>query len=87
MGDFPEFMKHPANRIVKTDQGDRAALRAWLKAHFLPKKLREILIADAPETVPYRRDAEIRRLFDVLGVPIHGVHRFETCTVVELRHP
>ena len=73
-------------RIVRADRGILAALSAWLKMQFLSRKQRTILAAVAPEVVPYRRDDAIRRLFDALGVPVHRIHGFETCAVVQLAH-
>ena len=73
-------------RMVKADRGILAALSALLKMQFLSRKQRTMLTAVAPELVPYRGDEAIRRLFDALDVPVHRVHRFETCTVVQLAH-
>jgi len=38
----------------------------------------------APENQPYRNDAEIRNLFQRLGVPIKQVRAFSSCRIVEI---
>lgn len=71
-------------RLAKIDKGLPFALRAFLKLQFLTRNLREAFVAATPELVPYRREAQIKQLFDRHGVPVHAIHAFETCIVVQL---
>ncbi len=41
-------------------------------------------IQEAPETLPYRNEVNISRLFDRLGIPIREVRTLATCWVVQL---
>jgi hypothetical protein len=40
------------------------------------------LIESAPEKLPYRNEAEIRNLFDRLGVPLKQLTTLRTCIIV-----
>jgi hypothetical protein len=42
------------------------------------------LIDSAPETLPYRNEAEIRKLFDRLAIPFKQIRAFPPCWVVEV---
>jgi len=44
----------------------------------------DILIQTAPETQPYRNEAEIRNLFTRLGIPIKQLGAFSSCYVVRI---
>ena len=44
----------------------------------------QALIRAAPEILPYRNDAEIRRLFDRLAISIKELRTLATCWVVEI---
>ena len=72
-------------RIAKADRGTLVALRAVLKMQFLTNTLKAAFIAVTPELVPYRKEDRVRQLFDELGVPLHRIHAFETCTVAQLQ--
>ncbi len=72
-------------RLAKADRGILFALLALLKMQFLSRKLKGTLTAAVPELAPYRREDEVRQLFDVLGVTLHQVYTFETCTIVQLK--
>ncbi len=72
-------------KLAKADRGILFALLTLLKMQFLSRKRKDTLTAAAPELAPYRREHEIRRLFDVLGVTLHRVYGFETCTIVQLK--
>jgi len=72
-------------RLTKADRGILFALLALLKMQFLSRKLKDAFTAAAPEVAPYRREDEVRRLFDILGVTLHQVYTFETCTIVRLK--
>jgi hypothetical protein len=41
-------------------------------------------IEAAPETQPYRNEAEIRRLFDRLQIPIKNLRTLATCWVAQV---
>jgi ubiquinone/menaquinone biosynthesis C-methylase UbiE len=72
-------------RLAKADRGILFALLALLKMQFLARRRKDTLTAAAPELAPYRREDEVRQLFDVLGVALHRVYTFETCTIVQLK--
>ncbi|MCW5555254.1 MAG: hypothetical protein KIS67_24220 [Verrucomicrobiae bacterium] len=42
------------------------------------------LIQATPETQPYRDEAEIRRLFDRLAIPINELRTLATCWIVQI---
>ena len=44
----------------------------------------EAIIEATPELIPYRREPQIRSLFERLGQPIHQVYSYGSCTVVLL---
>jgi demethylmenaquinone methyltransferase/2-methoxy-6-polyprenyl-1,4-benzoquinol methylase len=44
----------------------------------------QAFIQTAPETQPYRNEAEIRRLFDRLAMPIRDLRSLDTCWIAEI---
>ncbi len=42
------------------------------------------LIESAPEKLPYRNEAEIRNVFDRLGIPLKQLTTLSTCIVVRI---
>lgn len=44
----------------------------------------DVLIETASEFLPYRVEPQIRVLFERFGKPIHRVHLYDSCTVVQL---
>jgi ubiquinone/menaquinone biosynthesis C-methylase UbiE len=44
----------------------------------------QAFIQTAPETQPYRNEAEIRRLFDRLAIPIRDLRSLDTCWIAEV---
>ena len=42
------------------------------------------LIESAPEKLPYRNEAEIRKLFDRLGVPVRQLTTLRSCIIVQI---
>jgi hypothetical protein len=45
-----------------------------------PKSLLDV----APQRQPYRNEAEIRRLFERLKVPLQGLERFASCYIAQI---
>jgi ubiquinone/menaquinone biosynthesis C-methylase UbiE len=43
-----------------------------------------LLLDAAPESQPYRNEAEIRRLFDRLETPLQGLERFASCYIARI---
>jgi SAM-dependent methyltransferase len=72
-------------RLAQADRGTLFALLTLVKLQFLSRRLKDALTAAAPELAPYRREDDVRRLFDVLGVVLHRLYTFETCTIVQLK--
>ncbi len=44
----------------------------------------QAFIEAAPETQPYRNEAEIKRLFDRLNIPIGELRTLATCWIVSV---
>lgn len=66
-----------------------STLREKLTALKMKKIFRQMndassLIESAPEKLPYRNEAEIRNLFDRLGIPLKQLTTLSTCIVVRI---
>jgi len=66
-----------------------STLREKLTAMKMKKIFRQmndvsLLIESAPEKMPYRNEAKIRRLFERLGVPVKQLTPLSTCIIVRI---
>lgn len=58
-----------------------------MKKIFRKLKDPNLLIESAPEKQPYRNEAEIRRLFERLAIPLKEIRAFPSCWIVETAMP